>query len=194
MKDIHKFFPYMFLVTVIIINFIIFYALMTTMGVLEKEIIAAIIGFIGSLLGGLLTLVGVKWTLDASNRKERQEKYEKAHFVFTEILPYINGVYNSYKSLSYLNWDESTTRLIENAKKLEDFAKEVGKEARLIDINFYREIKNVEYYSGVMWDYFENVPSGRTDPEIVKHLLIYYQGIAQADNKLFNMVNDKKYF
>lgn len=69
MKKIYDYMPYVVLISVIIIDFIIFYALMVTLKVLEKEIVAAIIGFIGSVLGGIITLIGVHLTLKHRDRE-----------------------------------------------------------------------------------------------------------------------------
>src|SRR5690606_27134601 len=65
-----------------------------------EKYLVAFIGFSGSILGGFLTLIGVKWTLDEQKRKENKKRYEKANFVFSELLPDLIAVYNSIKSLN----------------------------------------------------------------------------------------------
>ncbi|MGE7121817.1 hypothetical protein ACQKIC_16495 [Peribacillus sp. NPDC046944] len=193
MKRYIDYLPYAVMFTVVIINFIIFYALLTVMNVFEKEIIAAIIGFTGSIIGGLLTLMGVKWTLDSQKRKENQEKYEKANFVFTELLSKLIDVYNPVKSLSPMNWELNLAIILKNAKALERAASEMLTEARHIEIEFYRVVKSVQYYAGNMINYIDNIKtSGKTDKEIKDNLLSIYQGLAEADNTMLEIVRKIK--
>lgn len=63
MKKIESYLPYVLLFTALTIDLIIFYGVMKILDVWEKEITAAFVGFVGSILGGLLILVGVKWTI-----------------------------------------------------------------------------------------------------------------------------------
>ncbi|MGE7716945.1 hypothetical protein [Priestia megaterium] len=69
MKKMKKYLPYFVLVSVIMIDCIIFYSLMKVMDVFEKELIAALIGFVGSVLGGVITLMGVNATLKHRDRE-----------------------------------------------------------------------------------------------------------------------------
>ncbi|WP_338788800.1 hypothetical protein [Metabacillus sp. FJAT-53654] len=186
--NILRYLPYFFLFTVIIIDIVIIYALLVTLKILEKEIIAALIGFVGSVLGGLLTLVGVKWTLDSQNRKESLLKYEKANYVFTELLPKLIAVYNGIKSLSPQNWFQTIDAILKDAKALETKASELSEEARFVGIEFYREVKSIDYYAGVISEYLENIRPGVTDEEIQERLFTYYQGLAKADNAILNLV------
>jgi hypothetical protein len=191
-KSIQFYFPYFTIFSVIVVDIIIFYALMDVLNVFEKEIIVAIIGFIGSILGGLLTLIGVKWTLNSQARKENILRYERANYVFTELLPDLIAVYNSIKSLNPKNWNETIDIVDENAKKLEEKASQLASEARHINMDFYRGIKTVEYYGGVIYNYIENYSGKKTDQEMLKSLHLYYQGLAKTDNNLMKMVNDIK--
>jgi NADH:ubiquinone oxidoreductase subunit 5 (subunit L)/multisubunit Na+/H+ antiporter MnhA subunit len=78
-------FVYCLIFSVIIIDLIIFYSLMKTLNVWEKEITAAIIGFIGSIIGGVLTLLGVKMTLVKQNDKDEEDKERHKHLLFAQI-------------------------------------------------------------------------------------------------------------
>jgi hypothetical protein len=190
---VKKYIPYFVLFTALVIDLIIFYAILDLLKVFEKEIIAALIGFIGSVIGGLLTLIGVKWTLDSQQRKERLEKYEKANFVFTELLPKLTEVYNNIKSLNPSNWAVMIDKVVENSKALEKNAADLSIESMHIDIEFYRAVKSIEYYAGVIWDSIENYSEGKTDQEILRDISPYYQGLAKADNKLLEIVNEIKH-
>lgn len=97
MKKIYDYMPYVVLISVLIIDFIIFYALMVTLKVLEKEIIAAIIGFIGSVLGGIITLVGVHLTLKHRDRElfltSATEKLLAVDHLINNLKVYLNSCF-----------------------------------------------------------------------------------------------------
>lgn len=69
MKKIYDYMPYVVLLSVLIIDIIIFYALMVTFKIIETEIAVAFIGFIGSVVGGIITLLGVQLTLKHRDRE-----------------------------------------------------------------------------------------------------------------------------
>ncbi|MDM5338497.1 hypothetical protein QUF84_14870 [Fictibacillus enclensis] len=196
MKKLEVYFPYIILLSVTIIDLIIFYAVMKTLNVFEKEIIAAIIGFLGSIFGGLLTLVGVKWTLNSQFKIYEQEKFERANYIFTILLPLITEVYNAYKSVKTKSFYEDLDNLKKKALKLEKKASELSELAAQTQIEFFREVKGVEYYAGVIQDYImrnrlkEN--AGKLDKEIMEDLKRFYSGLAKADNKLFSLINKMK--
>ncbi|PAD67016.1 hypothetical protein CHH83_20835 [Bacillus sp. 7586-K] len=85
MKNSNRYFPYLFLTSVIILDLIIFYALMKVLNVWEKELTAAILGLIGSVLGGFLTLVGVKMTLDNQAEQGNAEARNREKMLFTQL-------------------------------------------------------------------------------------------------------------
>lgn len=97
MKKFVDYLPYVLGICVLIINLIIFYALMKVLNVWEKEIVAAIIGFIGSILGGFLTLVGVRLTLRHRDRElflnTALEKLINIEAASNEMKPFINRLF-----------------------------------------------------------------------------------------------------
>ncbi|RHW43460.1 hypothetical protein D1B31_02020 [Neobacillus notoginsengisoli] len=188
---IEELFKWLILFITGIYSFIIIFLLFKVL--VDKDYLIGLIGASGSIIGGALTLIGVKWTLNEQKRALAQEKYEKANFVFTELLPALTGVYNSVKSLNPFNWNEGINLVEKNAKKLEELATELSIEAKHIGINFYREVKSVEYYAAVIWEEARKNDAGKTDDEKMKNLMIYYNGLAKADNNLLQLVYDSKH-
>ncbi|MGD6993987.1 hypothetical protein [Sutcliffiella horikoshii] len=126
MKYVKEYFPYIFLLTVIILNIIIFYALMETLNLVKSGITSALIGFLGSILGGVVTLIGVKWTIKASfeginlsvDRQERQiflDSYPRK----LRLMHSINGKLNLLADNIMLNTDlKAPSKDIELIKNL----------------------------------------------------------------------------
>ncbi|MDK3010869.1 hypothetical protein ORM30_29400 [Bacillus cereus] len=96
MKTINKYLPYFVLVSVVILDLIIFYAVMDALKVLEKELIVGLIAFLGSILGGLITLVGVNATLKHRDREvfllSATEKLLAVERLIADLKGYLNTI------------------------------------------------------------------------------------------------------
>lgn len=64
------FFEGIILLSLLIINLLFFIGFLDLLYDFNPTIIAGVIGFIGAVIGGLLTLIGVKWTIDNQKRRE----------------------------------------------------------------------------------------------------------------------------
>ncbi|MDP1383029.1 hypothetical protein Q8G31_23915 [Priestia megaterium] len=95
MKKINEYLPYFVLVSVIMIDCIIFYSLMKVMDVFEKELIAALIGFVGSVLGGVITLIGVNATLKHRDRELFLNNATERLVALEQLIESLNGYSNS---------------------------------------------------------------------------------------------------
>lgn len=196
MKDFNKYFLYLALFTAIIVDIIIFDYLMVTLNAWEKEITAAMIAFLGSILGGFLTLIGVRWTLDEHRRKEKEEEYKKAEYIFIELLSPMTEVINAFDALDFRNWSNKLIGLKKRAEKLESVASDFLKDAWTIDIEFYREIKNIEFYAKAIKTKQINVMviDDNSFEKAKNALSGDCKGIAKADMNLQKMVSKKKNF
>jgi len=94
MKKINKYLPYFVLISVIMIDCIIFYSLMKVMDVFEKELIAALIGFVGSVLGGVITLIGVNVTLKHRDRELFLNNATERLVALEQLIENLNGYLN----------------------------------------------------------------------------------------------------
>ncbi|PEX50223.1 hypothetical protein COJ42_13590 [Bacillus cereus] len=95
MKTINKYLPYFVLVSVVILDLIIFYAVMDALKVLQKELIVGIITFLGSILGGVVTLVGVNATLKHRDREVFLLSATEKLLAVERLIEYLNGPFNN---------------------------------------------------------------------------------------------------
>lgn len=69
----------------ILIDFFLVLGIIKIFVGLSDDIIAGIIGFVGSVIGGTLTLIGVKWTITEQNKKDFIDKYPEKIKYFHKI-------------------------------------------------------------------------------------------------------------
>ncbi|PEY43146.1 hypothetical protein CN895_24090 [Bacillus cereus] len=94
MKNINKYSPYFVLISVVILDLIIFYAVMDALKVLQKELIVGIITFLGSILGGVITLAGVKATLKHRDREVFLLSATEKLLAVERLIEYLKGPFN----------------------------------------------------------------------------------------------------
>lgn len=61
------------IVALLVIAAIIFLSIFASMGFIAMELSAALIGFLGAIIGGALTLFGVRWTIQHSEEKRQED-------------------------------------------------------------------------------------------------------------------------
>ncbi|KAA0944090.1 AzlD domain-containing protein [Sporosarcina sp. ANT_H38] len=69
--------PYTILASIILMDIFIVAGLINIFFGWDPTIIAGVIAFVGAIIGGSLTLIGVKWTLTSQFEKEDRGKYEE---------------------------------------------------------------------------------------------------------------------
>ncbi|WP_343838985.1 hypothetical protein [Salinibacillus aidingensis] len=157
-----------------------------------ETIISGVISAVGAIIGGSLTLIGVMWTISYQRKIYYRAKYENANYVFTELLPLINQVYNHIKSLNPKSFSQEIDEIKNAAKKLEGKTKDLLLLASQSDSEFFREVKNIEFYSGVIFEYIDGLVGIETDNEIKDKLMIYYNGLAKADSRFDKILSNMK--
>ncbi|WP_203362431.1 hypothetical protein [Bacillus sp. REN10] len=137
----------LFIMGAVILNFIIFYAVMKVFGVWEKEITAAIIGFLGSIIGGILTLVGVRQTIQYQEREKylnsATEKLIELEEFEENLSVYLNRVF--MYELSFNGNEEDYKILLKIAKDLyEDLGRHRKTVYKYLDVDEVRIINSFQ--------------------------------------------------
>lgn len=146
MKTINKYLPYFVLVSVVILDLIIFYAVMDALKVLEKELLVGLIAFLGSILGGLITLVGVNATLKHRDREVFLNSATEKLLAVENLITYHKKPFNN---ITY--WDEMSMNLEPKCGKIlleaNYFNKELNANKELIYKNLdYDKVQLIDYY------------------------------------------------
>ncbi len=72
-------------------------------GIIPRDIGIAIVGYAGAILGGLLTLYGVKWTIDDSNANRRKElDLQYCPILTSDVVEKKEPIYHSCSELTIL--------------------------------------------------------------------------------------------
>ncbi|WP_336822905.1 hypothetical protein [Sporosarcina sp. USHLN248] len=75
-RNLHQATPYIILLSLLLMNVLLASGVIKLLFGGSNTIIAGVIGFIGAVIGGALTLIGVKWTLSSQIEKENDRKFE----------------------------------------------------------------------------------------------------------------------
>ncbi|QPA52743.1 hypothetical protein [Lysinibacillus sphaericus] len=152
---------YISFITLLILNMlIIFFGVYSYFfNVDDYTLIAGIIAFFGAIIGGSITLVGVSNTIQENRRKDNQEKYERASYLFVELLPFINKFYSSIKSLNEDEFNSKKQEVIDCARNLWGVATNVSNDSWKINLDFHTEVKSVQYYSERIYELLEDESS-----------------------------------
>ncbi len=186
---------YISFITLLILNMlIIFFGVYSYFfNVDDYTLIAGIIAFFGAIIGGSITLVGVSNTIQENRRKDNQEKYERASYLFVELLPFINKVYSSINSLNEDEFNSKKQEVIDCARNLWGVATNVSNDSWKINLDFHTELKSVQYYSERIYELLEDESSEKEINDLYKELLVFYRGLAGNDTKMHNIVNGIKH-
>ena len=72
-------------------------------GIIPRDIGIAIVGYAGAILGGLLTLYGVKWTIEDSNANRKRElDLQYCPILTSDVVEKKEPIYNSCSELTIL--------------------------------------------------------------------------------------------
>lgn len=156
-------------------------------GLWEPTIAAGFIGFTGAVIGGIITLMGVNKTIQENRKIYNQEKYERADYVFTELLQYLIDIDNKINGLNPASdWNKQIDEILTSATKLKATVDKVLTDAKLVNMKFYKQVKSVEYFANRIIDYESDILPGRTDNQVRDLLMSFRYGINDANNKLFS--------
>jgi hypothetical protein len=149
---IRDFLPYILLVSLLLADIVVFFGIVKLFFNLDPAIIAGIIGFIGAILGGAITYIGVNKTLQ---HRDREIFMTSA----TEKLMINDNLINTYKV--YLN----TVFLLENSNMDIDIKKEktvalVEKIIMLLNNDNEKIYKCMEYDAIRIIDFYKKSLSG----------------------------------
>ncbi|PEQ78185.1 hypothetical protein CN454_04990 [Bacillus cereus] len=158
MKTINKYLPYFVLVSVVILDLIIFYAVMDALKVLEKELIVGLIAFLGSILGGLITLVGVNATLKHRDREvfliSATEKLLAVDKLITDLKEFPNNI--TIIDASSLDSENKCLRIL---KEADLFYKQLDDNKELIYKNIdYDKVHMIDYYQKTLYPITRKLP------------------------------------
>lgn len=193
MNRYEKIFAITYILFIILVLSVSLISLMnSTLGWESESLKIALVSAAGSIIGGFITLIGVKWTLDKQEKQEFKRTYKTANYLFTELLPLFIKINNKYKSISIKNFNGT---LNDFKTACEDFikkAQELSKVASEVDIDLFKLIKEAEYSSSRIIEQIDNMGVGNTDQEIIKTLSVHLQGILRADVGIEKIVRELK--
>lgn len=163
--------------------------------ILDTTLAAGFLGFIGAIIGGLITLVGVKRTIQENRKINNQEKYLIANYIFIELLPELTQMNNKIKSITQLNLSTDIVEIKEQSVSLKNTAKFMKEESKKIDLFIHREVKNIEYNAINIIEFINSTEENPdiTDREIYEQLMYYRNELAKSDQELFEIVNRIKH-
>lgn len=182
-----------------IITLLATFKLIDLMLLKDKDIETAVVAFIGTIIGGVLsgaiTLIGVNKTIQENRRIDNKEKYLIANYIFTELLPELTQMNNKIKSLNQLDLSNSIEEVKVQSERLMSTAKFMKEESKKIDLLIYREVKNIEYNADNIISFIKTTEHNYdlTDREIYLKLMFYRNEIAKSDEQLFKLVNKIKH-
>lgn len=160
----------------------------------DKIILVAAIGLIGAILGGVfsgaITLVGVKMTIENQERKEMKKTIISAKYLFIEFLPIINDINIIVMSMNGLNFMETRQKLKLPASKLISLAQSSYALSVEIDLDFYKNIKSIEYHSKELLVLVNPNVSKGSDQDIIREILIIRNNLAKCDNKFDELIRN----
>lgn len=91
-------------------------------GIIPRDIGIAIVGYAGAIIGGLLTLYGVKWTIDDSNANRKRElDLQYCPILTSDVVEKREPIYNSCSELTILYEHPSFSKT--NAKDMNKLIK-----------------------------------------------------------------------
>lgn len=159
MKTINKYLPYFVLVSVIILDLIIFYAVMDALKVLEKELIVGLIAFLGSIFGGLITLVGVNATLKHRDREVFLLSATEKLLAVEQLITNLKGYLNTITITNGLDLD-AEIKCVEIQSQIQLFEKELSNSKEII-------YKNLEYEKVHLIDIYHKLLKSLYDKRII---------------------------
>jgi hypothetical protein len=142
-NELNRWFGYLALIfqaIIVVFAMIVFSSLVID---ISDEIISGIIGFIGSIVGGVITYLGVKITLEHRDREVFLESYNREMAVISDVLENIRFIIGPEVFILRTVPEISETKEIKNKKlfeKLECFRDNFGKKLKKIRGNLDWEI------------------------------------------------------
>ncbi|MFD1385705.1 hypothetical protein ACFQ4Z_02755 [Oceanobacillus oncorhynchi subsp. oncorhynchi] len=173
--------------------FLMFFLLYFMFNVSE-EITSGLIAFVGAIIGGLLTLIGVRWTLNYEIKRTHEQNYKKTNYIYRELFPHIIQFYNIAKSLNpksekynyYVEELKKTTK--ETNKKCIDLLNLVAE----TDLEFYRKFKTVQFSMIEVSGLVSDMVIGESDQKFIDKVFVHYNHIARADTEMENILFEMK--
>jgi gas vesicle protein len=130
--SIKKITEWAFIALAFMVTIVSFIAIVKTFGVLSDGIISGLLGFIGSIIGGVITLVGVRWTILENRRMIMQEKIEKEHYICEKLS-------DLFLMLKYSVENQNAQHVVECSKKIREFIENEHEILRGTDVSFSRQ-------------------------------------------------------
>lgn len=162
---------YISLITMILVNILIILGIMKISIGLDKEWLTTIVLSLSSIIGGSLTLIGVKWTLDNQQSEKEKEKIIIASHIYTEIMDLFIGLKLIVKELNGLNFSKNIEEINIIIQELRITSQKLIDVALKVDIRVLLTLKSIVNDCDDVLEFVNLAGSkGLTDQDVISFL------------------------
>lgn len=186
----------------IVINILMFRNIFPVKGDIDTWI-SSLSSFWGSIIGGALTLIGVKLTIDQQTKifekqekRYKEEKNIQAQYIKNEVFHLIIENQTLIKSFNEHNYDENLKNIHDKCIELQDKIDKMLPVASTISEPLLSALKTVYWSVKDITEFIDKAIEEDIDQQWVENELLngqYYQRLALADVLFMNTIDDIKY-
>lgn len=123
----------------------------------SETILAGLIGFIGAIIGGIVTYRGVLLTINEQRNKENQIKSESASHTFLTLFPKIILIKVAINNLNEKDFEKQKIELLKYINEFKELKYSLSRDIDRTEISFKGQLNSLEFILENLEEYISSI-------------------------------------
>lgn len=172
MKKIQSYLLFILIACMALISFLLVIYVLDRLYTWNDAILGGVLGFIGSIIGGGLTLIGVRWTLLEQRKQFVKPFIDNASLIHARLAPKIVSLNTFVNNINGLNSNEQFDRILTSARRIITLIDESSEIINKTEVQVIRQMEFIETQCENIVEWIEYESIGQSDEEIVRSLKV----------------------